>query len=576
VPSFQLPNIKIQPSLDEGTKLTNKTSQVVKVDNSDGHEEFYHIYHKTLQKQQNPNKHNLSTHKQNNKDNNDNNIDIASNKITNKNKIELNDHINKNNNKNISKDEIKKFNNKNNKQKDISDILTQLINLSVLNKETHNKITKTNNNKQKIEIKKKINLTFLTTLNNNKIPQKQEDYLKIAKLTKKITKINKNSKLLLIDKKKDNVTSDKEIIDNNRKIHMKNKIIISNKYSKKKGLINNITVLNNIIKQKNLNNNDNKKLNRRNTKYLNIFKNINKQTIGRIEQTTKYKKNVQTQKSIEISKNKNKELLTKQLTEKNTKNLEKRDIGTNIFKKINNKIKNHVNKTKQVNYINNNNEINKLKSKFNLTIENENNNYKDSLKVKLLTNQKHATKQSVIDNINTNNKIIDTSSINYINQNILQKTQNTHINNKNIIQQINNFILDNFQNKNIGFNQKIAILQLHPPELGKIKVKLQLTNNIVNATFIADHPDIKQVLETNIQLLRQQLAQGGLQLNNCFINLNMNSRQSFSDLYRHSSKQNNATNFDILDEDKNLTTETITQKLNTKYNLFNNRLHLII
>jgi len=108
VPSLQLPNIKIKPSLDEGTKVTNKTSQIVKTDNSDTHDEFYHIYQNTLQKQQNFNKNKLSSHKQNNKDNN---INITSNKTTNKSKIKLDDNIDKNNNKSISKDDIEKYNN---------------------------------------------------------------------------------------------------------------------------------------------------------------------------------------------------------------------------------------------------------------------------------------------------------------------------------------------------------------------------------------------------------------------------------------------------------------------------------
>ncbi len=570
MPSLQLPNIKIKPSLDEGTKVTNKTSQIVKTDNSDTHDEFYHIYQNTLQKQQNFNKNKLSSHKQNNKDNN---INITSNKTTNKSKIKLDDNIDKNNNKSISKDDIEKYNNE---QKDIIDVLTTLINLSFLNKKTNNKTIKTNNKKEKIKIKKKFNLTILNNLTNHKTKQETKQLTKITKLINKTIKINKNIKQL-INNKKNRKTIDKHIINIEYTKNVKSKIIVSTNYKKKKKIINSTTTLSYIDKQKNLNTKihikNNKTIDSQKTKHLNITKKIKGQIINQIEQTIKYKKNISKQKQLNIKKDKNSILSPKQITEEKYKDIKTKDkMTTIILKKTDNK-RNYIDKNKQVNDIYNHGDDNK--AEFKLKVKEINNEYKNKLKIKYIINSKQKIEGATTNNLDINNKIINNSFINYINQTILQKSQKIHINNKNIIQQINNFILDNLQNKNIGFNQNTAILQLHPPELGKIKIKLKINNNIVNATFIADHPDIKQILETNIQLLRQQLAQGGLQLNNCFINLNMNSKHFFSDLYKQSSKQNSTTNFDIIDDDKKLS-EDITKQLNIKFNLFNQGLHLII
>lgn len=74
----------------------------------------------------------------------------------------------------------------------------------------------------------------------------------------------------------------------------------------------------------------------------------------------------------------------------------------------------------------------------------------------------------------------------------------------------------------INIKQNKAVLQLHPPELGKVRIELTVgQSNQVHANFIADHPDVRQALEGNLSVLRHQLAQGGLQLGHCEINLNM-------------------------------------------------------
>ncbi len=78
--------------------------------------------------------------------------------------------------------------------------------------------------------------------------------------------------------------------------------------------------------------------------------------------------------------------------------------------------------------------------------------------------------------------------------------------------------------QSLRLRQHKAILQLHPPELGKIHVELSVSSNHqVSATFLADHPEVKQIIEGQMQLLRDHLAQNGFTLAN--VNVDVSGQQ---------------------------------------------------
>jgi len=59
-------------------------------------------------------------------------------------------------------------------------------------------------------------------------------------------------------------------------------------------------------------------------------------------------------------------------------------------------------------------------------------------------------------------------------------------------------------------NKNRAILHLNPPELGSVKVNITVShNNHVQASFVADNPETRHILETNMQHLKDSLAQNG-------------------------------------------------------------------
>ncbi len=77
-----------------------------------------------------------------------------------------------------------------------------------------------------------------------------------------------------------------------------------------------------------------------------------------------------------------------------------------------------------------------------------------------------------------------------------------------IIKQIESGLL-----QSLRLREHKAMLQLHPPELGRLHVELSVSSNHqVNANFMAEHPEVKQIIEGQIQLLKDHLAQNGFTL----------------------------------------------------------------
>ncbi len=60
--------------------------------------------------------------------------------------------------------------------------------------------------------------------------------------------------------------------------------------------------------------------------------------------------------------------------------------------------------------------------------------------------------------------------------------------------------------------QKEATIQLHPPTLGKLHIKVGIDNGVLNIHFLANQYSAKEVIENNLNLLKQALTQQGLQL----------------------------------------------------------------
>jgi trimeric autotransporter adhesin len=80
-------------------------------------------------------------------------------------------------------------------------------------------------------------------------------------------------------------------------------------------------------------------------------------------------------------------------------------------------------------------------------------------------------------------------------------------------------------------NAKSVVLQIKPESLGKIKVTVDINNNVVSARVEVDTEAIKQIVQNNTTELRQALGLSGMQLSSLSVNLSGGEQkqyQSFS------------------------------------------------
>lgn len=78
-------------------------------------------------------------------------------------------------------------------------------------------------------------------------------------------------------------------------------------------------------------------------------------------------------------------------------------------------------------------------------------------------------------------------------------------------------------------NDKIEII-LKPENLGKVNVEIQSVKGIISATLVAENQQVKELLEKNIDSLRNNLNSQGLNLNNVSIKVEESSKSAFNNL----------------------------------------------
>jgi flagellar hook-length control protein FliK len=70
----------------------------------------------------------------------------------------------------------------------------------------------------------------------------------------------------------------------------------------------------------------------------------------------------------------------------------------------------------------------------------------------------------------------------------------------------------------VSNSQQTATLTLNPPDLGPLKIVLQLQNTQADAAFITAQPEVKQALEDAMPKLREMMEQAGIQLGQTTVN----------------------------------------------------------
>jgi len=83
--------------------------------------------------------------------------------------------------------------------------------------------------------------------------------------------------------------------------------------------------------------------------------------------------------------------------------------------------------------------------------------------------------------------------------------------------------------KSILRGDRIVRLQLKPPDLGRVKIKIDIQDNVLKLGIIAEHSSVKELLLSNIHELRGALVSQGIKLENIDIQINYGFNQSLAD-----------------------------------------------
>ena len=80
-------------------------------------------------------------------------------------------------------------------------------------------------------------------------------------------------------------------------------------------------------------------------------------------------------------------------------------------------------------------------------------------------------------------------------------------------------------------DQKNIVLKLVPETLGKVKILLDITNNIIHAHAEVENEAAKSLMQNNLESLKQALSQQGMQLNSLNISLSNHQEQKSNRSY---------------------------------------------
>lgn len=76
-------------------------------------------------------------------------------------------------------------------------------------------------------------------------------------------------------------------------------------------------------------------------------------------------------------------------------------------------------------------------------------------------------------------------------------------------------------------NQSELEMSLKPDHLGKLQLKVMVENQVVTARFVAESQQVKQIIETNLNQLRDQLRENGLQVDQLSVSVGNGSQEQF-------------------------------------------------
>jgi len=102
----------------------------------------------------------------------------------------------------------------------------------------------------------------------------------------------------------------------------------------------------------------------------------------------------------------------------------------------------------------------------------------------------------------------------------------------------------------VGRQLQSAEIQITPPQLGPINIRISIQNDQANVSFVAQHGAVRDALEVAIPRLREMLGENNLQLVNVDVNQRGTDEQRMaSEFFNRSSSGENSDNDHELDDE---------------------------
>jgi len=79
----------------------------------------------------------------------------------------------------------------------------------------------------------------------------------------------------------------------------------------------------------------------------------------------------------------------------------------------------------------------------------------------------------------------------------------------------------------VGASEQSATLTLNPPDLGPLQVVINVTNDMVDTTFISDNAEVRQALQDGMSNLREKMNESGIQLGQSNVSSGGQPKQEF-------------------------------------------------
>jgi hypothetical protein len=250
--------------------------------------------------------------------------------------------------------------------------------------------------------------------------------------------------------------------------------------------------------------------------------------------------------------------------------LQDKSLINNFF--VNYENKNDFNATNRLllnnlNYINNNFEKDFMNNLLFNTAEN-----KDLYKIEQQNNQNQDQTTGLASFASDLSEAVDINENPQINLN----KKNDQLTKENFL----DFIKDKYLS-NIQTGHKKTTLYLNPPELGRVKVDINITkNNEISAVFMVEHTEIKEIIEKSIEALKVTLEGKGYNITQMAVKQANGNGQSmlflndFSQNGRNNPNEQKTDKKTAREENSLIKNESILQQNIRKYNL--NSISIII